>query len=106
MARWFVGVADFRGKLCWVDDTHSSSLIRSPFDKEPLIFRVLGAILLANTFAMLLLGFAGKHFFPGRVLETLRWYTDHSVAIQFILLALLAATLVAFRKRVRYIRRG
>jgi len=75
-------------------------------DKEPLIFRVVVTVLFANTFAMLFLAFAGKYFLPKNIPETIRWYANHSIVIQFVLLAVLAAILLVFRKRVRYIRRG
>jgi len=54
---------------------------------------------------MLLLGFAGKYFLPREVPESVHWYGDNSITIQFILLALLAAMVTIFRKRVHYVRR-
>ena len=73
-------------------------------DKEPLIFRVVVFVLLANTFSMLLLEFAGEYFLPKKQPEIVHWYMEHSIAVKFILLALLALILLAFRKRVRYFR--
>jgi hypothetical protein len=91
--------------------------------KDPLVFRVFATLLFLNTFLLLLLGFGAKYLFPTasgnlQVCETLTrdgvqyhapeivcWYASHSIAIQFILLAIIAAVFVAFRKHVRYIRR-
>ena len=73
--------------------------------KVPLVFSVISALLFANTFLMLLLEFAGKYFLPREVPETVHWYGDNSITIQFVLLALLAAILAIFRKRVHYIPR-
>ena len=72
--------------------------------KEPLVFWIATALLFANTVLMLTLDFGGKYFFPRHAPEIVSWYSDRSIAIQFILLALLAFILVVFRKRVRYIR--
>jgi hypothetical protein len=41
-------------------------------------------------------------FLPKATVGILRWYGDNSVAIQFVLLALLAAVMVISRKRVRW----
>jgi hypothetical protein len=91
--------------------------------KEPLVFRVSVTLLFVNTFLLLSLDFAAKHFLPKasvnlRPCEALAargvqyhapkivcWYASHSIAIQFILLGLIAAIFIIFRKRVRYIRR-
>jgi membrane protein implicated in regulation of membrane protease activity len=70
--------------------------------KKPLAFFVVVALLFVNTFLLLLLEFAGKYFLPKNVPATVQWYQDNSVAIQFVLLALLAIILIIFRKRVRY----
>jgi hypothetical protein len=72
--------------------------------KEPLIFWVVASLLFANTALMLLLDFGGKYFLPKDVSATVHWYGNNSITIQFGLLALLAALLIVFRKRVRYIR--
>jgi len=61
--------------------------------KVPFPFSVLACLLFVNTFLMLLL--------PKATVGILRWYGDNSVAIQFVLLALLAAVMVISRKRVR-----
>jgi len=91
--------------------------------KEPLLFCVVATLLLANTFLSLLLDFGAKHFLrkaslnlqpcealAGRGVqyhapEIVCWYASRSIDIQFILLALLAAVFIIFRKRVRYIGR-
>ena len=89
--------------------------------KDPLIFRVLAILLFANTFFGLGLGFAGQYFLP-KASATLQpcealtkagmqyhapalvcWFAGRFIPIQFILLALIAATFVMFRERVRYI---
>ena len=53
---------------------------------------------------MLSLEFGSKHFFPKHAPEIVDWYAGRSIAIQFILLAVLAAIFIIFRERVRYIR--
>ena len=70
--------------------------------KVPLVFSLVGSLLFANTFLILLLQFAGKYILPKNVPETVHWYGDNSITIQFVLLALLAAILIIFRKRVYY----
>jgi hypothetical protein len=74
--------------------------------KEPLAFRVLILLLFLNTFLMLLLEFAGKYFLPKSLPDAVRWYTDNSITVQFVLLALLAATRLIFRKRVHWTGQG
>ena len=49
-------------------------------------------------------GIGRKYIVPQHASEMVDWYAGHSIAIQFILLALLAAIFLIFRKRVRYIR--
>jgi hypothetical protein len=66
------------------------------------VFLVVVLLLFANKFLMLLLEFAGKYFLPREVPETVRWYRDNSITIQFVLLAMMAAVIVFFRKRVRW----
>jgi hypothetical protein len=73
--------------------------------KEPLALWVTVPLLFANTVLMFTLDFGGKYFFPKHAPEIVSWYSDRSIAIQFILVALLAAIFIVFRKRVRYIRR-
>jgi hypothetical protein len=70
--------------------------------KVPPVFSVVVLLLFANTFLMLLLEFAGKYFLPREVPEIVRWFRDNSITIQFVLLALLAAILIIFRKRVEW----
>jgi hypothetical protein len=89
--------------------------------KDPLVFRVLTILLFANTFFGLGLEFAGQYFLPRASAnlppcEALTkagvqyhapalacWFAARFIPIQFILLALIAATFVIFRERVRYI---
>jgi hypothetical protein len=73
--------------------------------KEPLALWVVVSLLFANTVLMLLPESAGKYILARCAPGFSHWYADHSIAIQFILLALLAAIFTVFRKRVRYIRR-
>ncbi len=70
--------------------------------KVPFAFSVLFSLLFVNTFLMLFLEFAGKHFLSRNALGTFRWYQDNSITIQFILLALMAAVVFIFRKRIRW----
>jgi hypothetical protein len=91
--------------------------------KEPLVLWAAASLLFANTFLILVLTFGAKYFLSKASLtlqpcdalaergsqyhapEILCWYASRSIAIQFILLALVAAIFIIFRKRVRYIRR-
>jgi hypothetical protein len=91
--------------------------------KEPLAFLVVATLLFINTFFFLFLGFGAKYFLPKasanlqpcealasdgvqyHAPEIVCWYASRSIAIQFILLAMIAAVFTVFRKRVRYIRR-
>jgi hypothetical protein len=91
--------------------------------KEPLVLWVVVSLLFANTFLMLLLQFGAKYLLPIASLnlqpcealgergvqyhapEIVCWYASRSIAIQFVLLAIIAAVFIIFRKRVRYIRR-
>jgi len=91
--------------------------------KEPILFRVVIALLFVNTFLFLSLDFGGKYFLPkasvnlrpcealtwNRVqyhaLEIVCWYASRSIAIQFILLGMVATLFIIFRKWVRYIPR-
>jgi hypothetical protein len=72
--------------------------------REPLALWVAVSLLFANTVLMFTQDLVGKHLFPKDAPEILSWYSDCSIAIQFILLALVAAIFITFRKRVRYIR--
>jgi hypothetical protein len=70
---------------------------------EPLALWIVAALLFANTALMLLLEFGRKHIVPQHAPEMADWYASNSIAIQFVLLAVLAAIFLTFRKRVRYI---
>jgi hypothetical protein len=90
-------------------------------DKPPFAFGVVLTLLFANTFLMLLVGNGAKYFLPKaspnlppcealaergvqyHAPEIVCWYASRSIAIQFILLALLAAIFMIFRKRVHFI---
>jgi hypothetical protein len=93
-------------------------------EKEPLVFRVVVALLFLNTFLLLLLAFGTEHLFPKaspnlrpcaalaqngvqyHAPDVICWYASRSIAIQFVILALGAAILIIFRKRVRYYKNG
>jgi hypothetical protein len=93
-------------------------------DKEPFVLWVVTSFLFVNTFLFLLLGFGAKYFLPRASLslppcealsergiryhapEIVCWYASRSIAIQFILLALIGAIFIIFRKHVRCIRRN
>lgn len=68
-------------------------------EKVPLAFSIVFSLLFANTFLILLLEFAGKYFLPKDVSETVHWYRDNSITIQFVLVGLLFAIVIIFRKR-------
>jgi len=89
--------------------------------KEPLVLWVVASLLFANTFLAISLEFGVRYFLPRASLslqpchalavrraqyhapQIVCWYASHSIAIQFILLALVAVIFAIFRKRVRYI---
>ncbi len=91
--------------------------------KEPLVFWVVATLFFVNTFLFLSLDFGAKYFLPKASVslrpcdaladrgvqyhapEIVCWYASRSIAIQFILLAIVAAVFIIFRKQVRYIRR-
>jgi hypothetical protein len=91
--------------------------------KAPWALSVVVTLLFVNTFLSLSLDFGGQYFLPRATLnsrpcealaqrgiqyhapETVCWYASHAIAIQFILLGLVAVILIIFRKRVRYIPR-
>ena len=93
-------------------------------DNEPLVLWVVATLLFMNTFFCLLLGFGAKYFLPKASAnlgpcEALAsdgvqyhasgivcWYASRSITIQFILVAMMAAVFIVFRKRGRYSRRG
>jgi hypothetical protein len=73
--------------------------------KEPLAVWVVVSLLFANTVVMLLPESAGKYILAQHAPGFSHWYADHSIAIQFVLLAALAGIFIIFRNRVRYLRR-
>ena len=91
--------------------------------KQPLVFRAVAMLLLVNTFFFLSLSFGAKYFLPKASVnlrpceamawngvqyhapEIVCWYASRSIAIQFILLTMLVAVCIIFRRQVRYIRR-
>jgi hypothetical protein len=74
-------------------------------EKPPLMYSVALSLLFVNTILMLSLEFAGKYFFPRGVPETVHWYGENSITIQFVLVAFLATIVTIFRKRVHFVRR-
>jgi hypothetical protein len=92
-------------------------------DGEPLVFRIVVMVLFVNTFLGLLLEFGAKYFFPKASMnlppcealaeggvrypapQIVCWFESWWIAIQFVLLALIAAIFVIFRRRVRYVGR-
>ena len=91
--------------------------------KEPLVLWIIVTLLFANTFLMLSLQFYAAYLLPKASLtlrpcealahrgvryhapEIVCWYASHSLTIQFILLMLVAAIFIVFRKSVSYMRR-
>jgi hypothetical protein len=89
--------------------------------REPWILWIVAALLALNTLLLLFLDISAKYFLPKaspdlppcpaltqagvqyHAPKMLCWYADHSIAIQFIILAILASIFVIFRKQVRYI---
>ena len=90
-------------------------------DREPLVFRIVFVLLFVNAFLGLLLDFGAKYLFPKTSMSLspcealsggqyhaprfICWFESRWIAIQFILLGLIAAILLIFRKRVRYLGR-
>ena len=74
-------------------------------DKEPLVLWVVAALLFANTFLMLSLEYGSKFILARHVPPIVNWYQDNSIAIQFVLVVMLAAIFLFFRKRVRHVGR-
>ena len=72
--------------------------------REPLALWVTASLLFANTGLMLSLDFGSKYFHPKHAPNLVSWYLGHSIVIQIILLALLSAVFIIFRKRVRHTR--
>jgi hypothetical protein len=89
--------------------------------REPLVLRVVATLFVVNTFLFLSLDFGAKYLLPKASLdlepcealtsggvqyhapEIVCWYASRSIAIQFILLAFVAAIFIIFRKQVQYI---
>jgi hypothetical protein len=89
-----------------------------------VVFNILAALLFANTFLLLGFAFLGQYIFPPasaslpacsefttskvalHVPAMICLYAKWDNAIQFILLGLMAITMLIFRKRVRYEYRG
>jgi hypothetical protein len=72
--------------------------------KEPLALWVVLSLLFGNTVLMLLPESRVKFILGQHSPEIAHWYSNHSVAIQFVLLAALAAIFIIFHKRVHYVR--
>jgi hypothetical protein len=75
-------------------------------EKVPLAFSVFLSLLFANTFLMLLPEFPRKYVFPRGAPEAVVWYENHSIAIQFVLLALLGLVVAIYRKRIEFVQRN
>jgi len=92
--------------------------------EAPLLFRVLTILLFANTVLLLGLSFLGRYFLP-KASENLPacadlssktvqlhapafvcWYSGWAIAIQLIILGVMALTMLLYRKQVRYVYRG
>jgi len=91
--------------------------------KEPLVFRLVTALLFANTLFLMLVDFGAKYFLPKASLnlppcealarrgvqyhapDIVCWYASCSIPMQWVLLALMVAIFIIFRKRVRYVGR-
>jgi hypothetical protein len=87
------------------------------------IMWIVVALLFANTFLGVSLSFGAKYFLTRATLnlqpcealaeqgvqyhapEIVCWYASRSIAIQFVLLALMAAIFIIFKNHVRYIPR-
>jgi hypothetical protein len=75
----------------------------------PPVFAALMALLFANTAIGLLGEFVARHFFESLRMPAgfIHWYLDAGfIYAEFIILALLAVTLLIYRKQVRYTYRG
>lgn len=73
--------------------------------KEPLALWVVVTLFFANTILLLLPESARQYLLAQRAPGFSHWYADHSIAIQFVLVAALAGIFIVFRNRVRYLRR-
>jgi hypothetical protein len=90
--------------------------------EEPVVLWVVTGLFFLNVFLMLFLEFGAKYLLPKASLnlqpceafaeggvqyhapEIVCWYAGHSLTIHFILLSLVLAIFIIFRKRVRYVR--
>jgi hypothetical protein len=90
--------------------------------KQPVIFTVVGSLLLANVASSLGLAFFGKYFIPQNlpnshvcaamsssgiqfgVPDWICWYANWDLAITGALLGLAAVIMVIYRKDVRHVR--
>ena len=93
-------------------------------DKPPVVFNVFAGLLFANTILLLGLGFLGQYIFPPasakspacpefttskvalHVPAMICLYAHWDDAIQFILLGLVAITMLIYRDRVEYLYTG
>ncbi len=92
--------------------------------EEPLIFRILATVTIANGLMGLALPYALRYLkpegFPNslacealaskgvqyRVPEAVCWYASRWIMVEFVLIAMIAVVLLALRKRVRHIDLG
>ncbi len=93
-------------------------------DKPPIVFNVLAGFLIANTVLTLGFAFLGQYIFPPasarlpgcpeltvskvvvHVPAIICLYAKWDIAIQFILLGLIAITMLIYRERVEYVYTG
>ena len=90
--------------------------------REPMIFKIVAVLFLANTIALLTLGFFGPHVIPKglpnsqscpaaasygvqyNIPESMCWYLNWNSTISGALLALAILIMIIFRKDVRRVR--
>jgi hypothetical protein len=93
-------------------------------DKPPVVYSVLVVLLFANTFLLFGVGLLGRYIFPRasanlppcpeltastvalHVPPIICFHAKWGLAIQFILLGLVALTMLIFKKRMHYVNRG
>ena len=91
--------------------------------KEPFVFRLVTALLFANTLFLMLIDVGAKYFLPKASLglppcealtrrgvqyhapDIVCWYANCSIPMQGVLVSLMVAILIISRKRVRWIGR-